>query len=196
MKRERDRESDGNANGQRNNTGSSAFFIGYGVFSPGCSFARPPGLQNKPNAKRPRVSDRNTTTGEAPLKLEPEPERFRELSIKGEPGEDLHGLEPGVGPLRRNNLSDTETPTQGNSNSPGVQTQAPVHHSVENDRLVVTENGHLEDGKPLNMYYALLPSANLKSETPILTTIKEKLHNAILGLTSNEPTLPPENLPP
>ncbi|KFY21239.1 hypothetical protein V491_03050 [Pseudogymnoascus sp. VKM F-3775] len=171
---ERERESNDEANGQRSSAGSGAFFTGYGVFNPGYSFARPPELQNKPSTKRPRIGKGNATSDYISLKPEPESGRFRELSIKEEPGEDLYGLEPGAGRLRRINLPVTETPIQGNSNSPDVQTQALVHHSLENDRSVVTESGHSED------------------ETSILSTIKEKLHNAVLGLTSNEPTPPPD----
>ncbi|KFY11473.1 hypothetical protein V492_04441 [Pseudogymnoascus sp. VKM F-4246] len=161
MKRER--QSDDEADGQRTNTGSGAFSTGYGVFNPGCSFARPPGIQSKPNTKRPRIGDSNAPSDAVPLKPDPEPES--------------------AGPSGRNNLPDVQTPASGTPALSDVhaptQPQSLDHHSRESDTPVFTANG--------------LPA----DEETIMSTIKEKLHDAIFNLTSAEPTPPPpESLPP
>lgn len=100
MKRERHSDSE-EANGQGNNSRSRASTEEFGIYNPGYSFARPSVAQSKPSPKRPRVGDGKTTTDNRPVKSGPEPERFRVLSIKTEPVEDLYGLEPEIGPSRR-----------------------------------------------------------------------------------------------
>lgn len=113
MKRER--ESDDESDDQGGISKSRTSTEEYGMYNPGYSFVRPPVVQTKPSTKRTRAGDGNSTANKVPVKYEPEPERFRELSIKAEHDAGLCGLESGVGPSRRNNLTDVQTPRHNNT---------------------------------------------------------------------------------
>lgn len=197
MKRERLSDSE-ESNAQDNNSISSADATAqHGIYNPGYSFVRPAVVQSNPITKRPRVGGSNSTIGNSSLKSEPKPRKSNDASVKKEPEQgDLYGLEPGVGPSRRSssNVRDIQTPKRKRcttlmcpmcKHSPWSNIHVKTHHPLLG----------MAPRKTVSPYSTSFDVAKLKAENPIGSTIKEKLHNAIAGLTSEEPK-PSENSPP